>query len=276
MSEKLNNSQEQVADTSGDGGADYPAFDPEAAKAARQQYKAEHPDAVEDIEKARAMAEAEDPYRENMRDIQNATTYHHEGDEATSGMTEQQESDFMASVKRGEALAYRHHRLEKALDGRPVGYGQTVAERTIQSEQTMADKAANRAAAEYDENKEKIDRLRQILNSETAEPTVVDNAEKARAMAEAEDPYRENMKDIYNFASNHYEGDATTAGMTEQQKEAFMASVKRGEALVREHNKDEKITGHPISNGQTVTERAMQGEQQKANKAANRAAAKYN
>ena len=45
---------------------DVPAFDPEAAKKAREQrvaeYKAEHPDAVDDINKAFAMAKAGDKY----------------------------------------------------------------------------------------------------------------------------------------------------------------------------------------------------------------------
>ena len=36
MSEKLNNNQEQVVDTGGNGGTEYPPFDPSAAEAARQ------------------------------------------------------------------------------------------------------------------------------------------------------------------------------------------------------------------------------------------------
>lgn len=67
MPEKLNNNNEQMPDEGAAEATEYPAFDPKAAEEARQkaiaEYEASHPDAVKDIDKARYMAETEDPYR---------------------------------------------------------------------------------------------------------------------------------------------------------------------------------------------------------------------
>jgi hypothetical protein len=52
---------------------DVPSFDPEAAKKAREQrvaeYKAEHPDAVDDINKAFTMAKAGDRYETEATEL---------------------------------------------------------------------------------------------------------------------------------------------------------------------------------------------------------------
>ena len=53
--------------------ADVPSFDPEAAKKAREQrvaeYKAEHPGAVDDINKAFAMAKSGDKYETEAAEL---------------------------------------------------------------------------------------------------------------------------------------------------------------------------------------------------------------
>ena len=49
--------------------ADVPSFDPEAAKKAKEQYKAEHPNAVDDINKAFTMAKAGDRYETEAAEL---------------------------------------------------------------------------------------------------------------------------------------------------------------------------------------------------------------
>ena len=60
--ENTNNNAEQTPSGSG-AETEYPAFDPETTKRRIAEYKAAHPNAVEDIKKAEAMAYAGDPYR---------------------------------------------------------------------------------------------------------------------------------------------------------------------------------------------------------------------
>ena len=86
MSEKLNNNNEQMPDGGAAEVAEHPAFDPKAAEEARRQaiaeYKATHPDAVENVEKARFMASAEDPYRTRaITNRKEASKYQDEADE---------------------------------------------------------------------------------------------------------------------------------------------------------------------------------------------------
>ena len=62
MSEILNNNSELLNDAVS-GETEYPPFDQAAAKAAREKYKLEHPSAVDDIDRARDMAEAGNRFR---------------------------------------------------------------------------------------------------------------------------------------------------------------------------------------------------------------------
>jgi hypothetical protein len=64
------NSSEQAPD-SNSSNTEYPAFDPEAAKRRIAEYKAAHPKAVDDIDKAYEMAKAEDPFRTEAANIRN-------------------------------------------------------------------------------------------------------------------------------------------------------------------------------------------------------------
>ena len=69
----LTNPDHAPSDSGGE--TEYPAFDPEAAKAARQQriaeYEAEHPKVEKNKEKAEEMAYAEKTHRDKMSDILN-------------------------------------------------------------------------------------------------------------------------------------------------------------------------------------------------------------
>lgn len=107
MSEKLNNNEQMP-----DGGAaevtEYSAFDPKAAEEARRQaiaeYKATHPDAVENVEKARFMASVEDPYRTRaITNRKEASKYQDEADELYIKKEQLAASnDWEASVKVGD------------------------------------------------------------------------------------------------------------------------------------------------------------------------------
>ena len=68
-SESTNDNSEQTPDSSSLN-VEYPAFDSEAAKRRIAEYKAAHPNAVEDIKKAEAMAYAGNPYRTDARKSQ--------------------------------------------------------------------------------------------------------------------------------------------------------------------------------------------------------------
>lgn len=73
MSEILNDNSKQVSGEDGSWDREYPAYDRKVAEEARRQaiaeYEATHPDAVKDVEKARFMARAEDPYREKAKKL---------------------------------------------------------------------------------------------------------------------------------------------------------------------------------------------------------------
>ena len=111
--ETLDNNVEQEPSSNME--AENPTFNPEEAQKRIADYKAEHPDVVEDVEKARFMAQAEDPYRtqaiENRKD---ATAYKEEAEESyLEGFKADAQKDYTAA---GNAIERAEDLTAKALE----------------------------------------------------------------------------------------------------------------------------------------------------------------
>ena len=174
MTEKLNSNLEN-ADTAPSSYeqsmADAPAFDKEAARKARiEAYKEAHPDAVEDVEKARAMAEAGDVWETSaVRHLENAKKFSSE-----RGNTKYQKGDILPQRGSNSAI------LSENSDGKIILTSTTSGNSIEKSNQEYPDaleKAKDAldsadyfealAGEEYDKNKKiqnlKIDDLRKSM-----------------------------------------------------------------------------------------------------------------
>lgn len=230
MTEKLNN-QEQVSDIGGNGGSDYPPFDPDAAEAARQQrmaeYKAEHPEAVDDINKARAMAEAEIPYRENMQDIR--------------GYIAEKENPSHEDSPESLAQWKRRTNAENLIHTAPLIVGLSGEEEALHHQKDLADQAAQRVAAEYDAHEQEMEHIRQ-----NADATRIEDVNKAQYMAEAEDREREKEINVQNAIRQRRDPGYQFRNISDEQKRAeFEASATRGRTDIRYQEEFLKNTNQP-------------------------------
>lgn len=122
--------------------------------AGNEQYKVEHPNAVEDINKARVMADKENYYRNQANDFKDSSRSLRKAADEASYLDE--DKFIKQSVKDWERAEY----LEK-----------------------QAVKAGEEAGVEYDEK-------HTVMDFGAEHPDAVEDIDKARAMAEAEDEYR--------------------------------------------------------------------------------------
>ncbi len=176
MTENLNRSPENEYDALSNHDqpeTDTPEFDKDAARRARiEAYREAHPDAVEDVEKARAMAEAGDPYetaavknlevaKKNMRE-QGSIRYQ-DGDFVYLGDTEGR----IAITENGTALEYLDENRKFHTEYFPKN------ETPFDIAKVMLSTAKNReevAGEKYDANQEvqnlKIDDLRKGMKKD--------------------------------------------------------------------------------------------------------------
>ena len=130
MSETLNQNSENVGNNNNDFASSMesaPKFDPEAAKAKIAEYKANHPDAVEDVDKAYTMAKRSDRAETNRA---------HALQQAEAVMNRQPrklDDDTADLVNKQSPEAAFNAQLQ---DAEQFGY--------------VADEEAEKAAAEYD------------------------------------------------------------------------------------------------------------------------------
>lgn len=155
MSETLNNNTESAGDTSGYAATmeDAPKFDPEAAAQAREEYEASHPKAVSDVEKARVMAEAEDPYMEQAIDVRDAARGILNGEKPDSEGAKELEDAYNKSIKMSGDAA-------PTVEQQMAGQADYIIDQKIR----QADKAAERAATDYDYKKQLDDTMNRRIN----------------------------------------------------------------------------------------------------------------
>lgn len=246
MSEVLDNSTEQVNAESVERNTEQPPFDPQAAEMARKQriaeYKTEHPDAIEDVDEAHTMAISEDPYRTGMDDVRNAVKFNeyylrdHE-------LTEEQKEAFLESANRGQALLDRAEKIEERK-GKPLNEGDTLVERVLMDLERSAGVHAKKAGEEFEKaeaekeaKKKRMERLEGIVE-------------------QAEGTTKAGMEDVINVIkfNDYYLRDHR---LTDEEKEAFLESVDRGQKLLDRAEKIEGRKGKPFNNGETLEERVV-------------------
>ena len=149
MSETLNNNggEYQGGNDPAEAMAGAPAYDPEAAEAAKKEYMANHHDAVEDVVKAEEMARAEDPYRTE------AIKYKEAAKKLMYGG--------VPNTKEYEDLAGPAKELIRSANEKvgPLGGDEDLAvvvaaREKIDDAKKGAEEAADRAAYKYDASKE--------------------------------------------------------------------------------------------------------------------------
>lgn len=191
--ESTNKNSEQAPDSSSSN-TGYPAFDPEAAKRRIAEYKAAHPKAVEDIDKAYEMAKAENPYRTEAADY-----------------------------RKGAELAWKkvHQNRQRQLDptkhqaGQGEDYYQVMADyhkgKALENEKeariydSEAERIGRATGESYEWNKLSPEAQEELKQKRMAEyradhPNAVDNVDKAYEMAKAEDPFRTEAANLREFA----------------------------------------------------------------------------
>ena len=200
-SPEATNNSEQAPD-SNSSNTEYPAFDPEAAKRRIAEYKAAHPKAVDDIDKAYEMAKAEDPYRTEAADYRKGAKIN--WDKVHKYRRMQMETLNATDVDRESREWYYRSKAdqikEKALD----------YEREARINDAKAESIGQAAGERYDldrlspEAKEELKQKR-IVEYKAAHPNAVDDVEKAYKMAKAEDPFRTEAANLRNFAKQAWE-----------------------------------------------------------------------
>lgn len=238
MSEILSKNPEQ-APSDGAGKTEYPPFNKQAAEEARAQkmaeLKAEHPDLVEDPEKARAMAEAENPHRKNMQDIRNYSI-EKENPSYAEELPESQRDTFQLSTWKGKNIT-----VDAGFHRPAFSDGSSAEEFALQYEEAKANQAALEAATEYDAHEQEMERIRQ-----NADATRVEDIEKARVMAEAEDRDREKVTDVQNAIKRRRDPGYQYRNISDEQKRAeFEASATRGQTDIFYQEEFLKNTNQP-------------------------------
>ena len=199
--ENTNNNAEQAPSGSG-AETEYPAFDPEAAKRRIAEYKAAHPNAVEDVGKAHAMAIAEDPYRTVAANARTAakSAFEHaiDSDKRANNVNLETPKTYVRDSYT-ETLRYAEANLRegaKNYEKEAISF-----EEKAKKNDAIAEQRGQEAGIIYDiervnpESEEEA-RQRRIAEYKAAHPNAVEDADKAYIMATAEDSYRTVAKEF--------------------------------------------------------------------------------
>lgn len=195
--ENTNNNTEQTP-SGNNAEADYPAFDPEAAKRRVAEYKAAHPNAVDDVDKAHEMAKAEDPFRTEAADYRKgaelawkkAHQYRQRQLDPTKHQVDRDESFYKVWADGYKQKALNYEEEARKNDSEADRIGQSAGERydldrlSPEAKEELKQKHIAEAA------RQEAKFYQKTANYKSEHPDAVVDIDKAHFMALAEDPRR--------------------------------------------------------------------------------------